>query len=138
VGKKYLMDMSKESERMNLFIDPGWYDFEIVKVIEQTSKSGNNMFKVTVALMNDPTMGTDVYLVAEQGKRWFLKQLLKACDCPANEDGVYEWDEEDIIGRTVSGKIENSIEEWIDRAGNPQATERSKIVSFRKRTVDGE
>jgi len=132
VGKKYSMDMSGESERNNFHLENGWYKFEVAKVEEKISKAGNQMFVVNIALDTNAGIGTEVYMIAEQGKRWFLKQLLKACDCPASEDGVYDWSEEDIIGKIVEGRVENAQEEWIDRNGNPRTTEKSKVVEFRK------
>jgi hypothetical protein len=131
---KYQMDMTTETEP-NKVLEPGWYDFEIVMVEAQTSKQGNEMFKISVALADDPQTGFDVYAIAEKGKRWFLKQLLKACDCPAGEDGVYDWSEEDIEGRTVQGRIENQQETWMDRNNNERTTTKSKIVEFKKLEV---
>lgn len=128
---KYNHDMSGEKEP-NKVLDPGWYDWEIVRVEEQTSKSGNLMFKVSVALAADPQTGMDVYCVAEEGKRWFLKQLLKACDCPQDENGHYDWSEEDIESRTIQGRVENNQETWIDRNNAERTTTKSKIVEFRR------
>jgi hypothetical protein len=132
MGKRYSMDMSQESERNNFSLDEGWHRFEVAKVENKISKAGNEMFVVNIALDTDASIGTEVYMIAEQGKRWFLKQLLKACDCPASEDGVYDWSEEDILGKIVEGRVENVKEEWIDRKGNPKVTEKSKVVEFRK------
>jgi hypothetical protein len=132
MGKKYSHDMSQESEKQNFSLEEGWHKFEISKVENKLSKAGNDMFVIGLALDSNAGIGTEVYMIAEQGKRWFLKQLLKACDCPASEDGVYEWDEDDIIGKTVEGRVENVQEEWIDRKGNARTTEKSKVVEFRK------
>lgn len=132
---RYQMDMSQESEPNKVF-DEGWHDWEIVKVEEQTSKQGNQMFKISFVLADKPSEGTTVYAIAEPGKRWFLKQLLKACDCPASEDGVYDWSEEDIEGKTVQGRIENQKETWIDRDGKDRETLKSKVVEFKKLEVE--
>ena len=131
---KYQMDMTQETEPNKVF-EEGWHDWEVVKVEEQTSQAGNQMFKISLALADKPSEGTVVYAVAEQGKRWFLKQLLKACDCAAGEDGVYDWSEEDVEGQTVSGRIENAKEIWVDREGKTRETLKSKIVEFRKLEV---
>ena len=131
---KYQMDMSQESEPNKVF-DEGWHDWEIVTLEEQTSKGGNQMFKINLALAEKPSEGLPVYAVAEPKKRWFLKQLLKACDCPASEDGIYDWSPEDIEGKTVQGRVENTKEKWIDREGNERETLKSKIVEFRKLEV---
>ena len=131
---KYTMNMSGEKEP-NKVLDPGWYDWEIVKVEEKTSKSGNQMFVVSVALAQDPGTGQDVYCVAEEGKRWFLKQLLKACEVPVLEDGSFDWSEEDLIGKNVQGRVENNQETWIDRQGAERTTTKSKVVEFRKMII---
>jgi hypothetical protein len=130
---KYQMDMNGEDKTMFEMPD-GWHDFEIVKVEEQTSKSGNQMFVAKVVSADDASIGTDVYLIAEKGKRWFLKQLLKACDCAAGEDGVYDWSEEDIEGATVQGRVEHKQEDdWTDRSGKTQPGKlKARIVEFKK------
>jgi hypothetical protein len=131
---KHVMDMTQETEPNKVFTE-GWHDWEVVKVEEETSKAGNQMFKISLVLADKPAEGTVVYAVAEQGKRWFLKQLLIACDCPAGEDGVYDWSEEDVEDHTVSGRVENAKETWIDREGKTRETLKSKIVEFRKMSV---
>lgn len=128
---RYNMNMKGEKEP-NRVLDPGWYDWEIVSVEEQTSKQGNQMFKVAIALATDPQIGMDVYAVAEEGKRWFLKQLLNACECTKDEDGNYDWSEEDLVGKNVQGRVENNQETWIDRQGAERTTTKSKVVEFRK------
>ncbi len=129
---KYQMDMNGEDKVMFEMPD-GWHDFEIVQLEEQTSKQGNQMFLAKVASADDPTIGADVYLVAEKGKRWFLKQLLKACGCSAGEDGVYDFSEEDIEGHTVQGRVEHTQEDdWIDRQGKTQKGKlKARIVEFK-------
>jgi len=131
---KYNHDMSGEKDPNRVF-EIGWYDWEIVKVEQQTSKQGNEMFKVSLALAADPQSGLDIYAVAEQGKRWFLKQLLKACDCPVDEAGNFDWSEEDVEGKTVQGRIENNQETWIDRDGKERTNTKSKIVEFRRLVI---
>jgi hypothetical protein len=131
---KYKHDMSREKEP-NKVLDPGWYDWEIVKVEEKTSKSGNQMFVVSIALSADPQTGMDVYCVAEEGKRWFLKQLLKASEVPILEDGSFDWSEEDLEGKNIQGRVENNQETWIDRQGAERTTTKSKVVEFRKMII---
>ena len=130
---KYQMDMTGE-DKVIFEMEDGWHDFEIVKVEEQTSKQGNQMFLVKVVSAKDYGIGTDVYLIAEKGKCWFLKQLLKACDCPAGEDGVYDWSEEDVEGHNVQGRVDHQQEDdWIDRNGKTQKGKtKARIVEFKK------
>lgn len=133
---KYQMDMNGE-DKVNFEMPDGWHEFEVVKIENTVSKQGNEMFVAKVVSADDAGIGTDVYLIAEKGKRWFLKQLLKACDCPAGEDGVYDWSEEDVEGRTVEGRVEHQQEqEWIDRKGVTQPGKlRARIVEFKKLQV---
>jgi hypothetical protein len=133
---KYKMDMSEETEvRGNEVFSEGWYDWEIVNMEEQTSKQGNQMFKISVALADNPNKGLVIYAVAEPKKRWFLKNLLNAVGCEGGQDGIYDWDIEDVIGYTVSGRIENSIELWKDRNGKERKSTKSKIVEFSRMGV---
>jgi hypothetical protein len=133
---KYQHDMNGE-DKVIFEMSDGWHDFEIVKVEEKMSKQGNQMFLVKVVSTEDYGTGTDVYLVAEKGKRWFLKQLLKACDCPAGEDGVYDWSEEDVEGHTVSGRVEHQQDKpWTDRNNVEQPGKlKARIVEFKKLEV---
>ena len=134
MNKKYSMDMTQEKSPMKL-IPEGWANFEIVKVEEQVSKAGNQMFKISFVLADDPTSGIDIYAIAEPGKRWFLKSLLEVCDCPASADGIYDWSPEDIEGKTIQANVTHQIETWIDRDGNERKTPKAKIVEFRKLEV---
>lgn len=131
---KYQHNMNGEKEP-NKVLDPGWYDWEIVKVDPQRSKQGNNMFVISIALAQDPGTGQDVYCVAEEGKRWFLKQLLKACEVPTLEDGSFNWSEEDLIGKNIQGRVENNQETWTDRENKERITTKSKVVEFRKMII---
>ncbi len=131
---RYNMDMSEEKDPM-LVLDPGWYDWEVVKVESQISKQGNEMFKISLALADNPQSGTDVYAIAKKGKRWFLKQLLKACDVPKDEQDNYDWSEEDLEGKTVSGRIENTEETWTDKNNTERKSTKSKVVEFRRLSI---
>jgi len=133
---KYSMDMNGE-DKVIFEMEDGWHDFEVATIREEKSKQGNEMFVAKLVSADNVGIGTDVYLIAEKGKRWFLKQLLKACDCPAGEDGVYDWSEEDIEGHTVSGRVEHQQEDdWIDRKGVTQKGKlKARIVEFKKLEV---
>lgn len=133
---RYQMDMKNE-DKMIFDLPDGWHDFEIVKIEETTSKQGNQMFIAKLVSAENYGIGTDVYLIAEKGKRWFLKQLLTACSCLAGEDGVYEWSEEEIEGKTIQGRVEHQQEDdWIDRYGKTQKGKlKARIVEFKKLQV---
>ena len=132
----YDMDMNGE-DKVTFEMPDGWHDFEIVKMEEQTAKSGNLMFVAKVVSADNAGIGTDVYLVAEKGKRWFLKQLLNACGCVGGQDGVYNWDIIDVEGHTVQGRVEHQQEDdWIDRKGVTQKGKiRARILEFKKLEV---
>lgn len=134
---KFQHDMRDEDERNTFEMPDGWHKFEIVNIREDTSSRGNEMFVAKVVSTLDYEIGIEVYLVATKGKRWFLKQLLRACDCPAAEDGVYDWSEEDVEGKTVEGRVEHQQEDdWTDRQGKTRPGKiRAKIAEFRKLKV---
>jgi hypothetical protein len=123
---KYKYDMSGESAPKTL-LPKGWRKFRITDGEEQLSKKGNPMFKFTF-LDIDTQTSSDVYAITTQGKRWFLKQILSACHAPAGEDGVYDWDLPDVIGKVVRGRVDHEDNEWINREGKKQVTLQSKIV----------
>lgn len=133
----YDMDMQGE-DKVEFELPDGWHDFEIVKLEEKTSKSGNLMFVAKVVSTINPGIGTDVYLVAEKGKRWFLKQLLKACGCEEDGEGHYLWDISDIEGKTVKGRVEHKQEDdWIDRNNKSQPGKiRARILEFKQLKVE--
>lgn len=132
----YDMDMNGEDKMVFEMLD-GWHDFEIVKLEEQTSKQGNLMFVAKVVSAENVGIGTDVYLVAEKGKRWFLKQLLAACDCTPDDAGHFIWDISDVENKIVQGRVEhNQEDDWIDRQGkNQKGKLKAKIVEFKKLAV---
>lgn len=129
---RFQHDMNGE-DKVIFEMEDGWHNFEVVKIEAKTSNQGNEMFVAKVVSTEEAGIGTDVYLVSGKGKRWFLKQLLKACDCPAGEDGVYDWSEEDVEGKTVQGCVDHQQEDdWIDRKGNTQKGKlRARIVEFK-------
>ena len=130
----YSHDMNGE-DKVVFEVDEGWHDFEIVSIKPSKSKSGNDMFILKVVLDNQIDIGTDVYLLAEKGKRWLLKQLLTACGCNPNEDGTFNWDESDVEGKKIQGFVKHQQEQpWIDRQGKEQPGKlRARIVGFDKK-----
>jgi len=134
---RHTFDMSNEQEAgAQEVFNEGWHDFEIVTMDEMTSKQGNPMFKIHLVLAEDASKGIIVYAISTEGKRWFLKQLLNACACEAGQDGIYDFDTNEIVGHTVSGRIENSQENWKDRTGKERTSTKSKVVEFAKMGVD--
>lgn len=127
------MDMNGE-DKVNFEMPDGWHDFEVVKLTEQKSKQNNDMFVAKVVSAEDYGVGCDVYLVAEKGKRWLLKQLLTACGIVPDENGHMLWDIPDVEGKTIQGRVEHQQEpEWIDRNGKTQPGKiKARIVEFKR------
>ena len=109
----YKHDMSNESKR-KILLPEGFRKFEIRDCKEKISSKGNDMFIFT---LKDIKTGQEdiVYATAVKGKRWFLKQILTACDVAAGQDGIYEWDIPDVLGKTIAGNIYHDDEEYINR-----------------------
>ncbi len=127
---KHSYDMSKESERLDMELKDGVYKFEIVSIEEKVSSQQNDMLVMQVALDSDPSQGSTVYMVTQEGKRWFLKQLLEACGITQNQEGNYDFDTDELIGKLVEAKVVNVNDEWVDRNGATQSKMKSKIVKF--------
>lgn len=125
---KYKHDMSGESERKKL-LPEGWREFRIMDCVEQTSKAGNEMFKFIFRDI-ETQQDEDVYAVALKGKRWFLKQILAACKIEAAQDGIYEWDTNDVLDADVTGLVSHVEEEWINREGVTVKTKKHKITEI--------
>lgn len=130
--KQYSHDMSGETEKKQL-LPAGWREFRINDCAPKVSQAGNEMFEI---VLWDKEMEQDetVYAIAEQGRRWFLKQILGACDVPASKDGVYEWDISDILGKSVMGKVKHvKGDDWINREGKTvEGIPKAKIVQIAK------
>ena len=127
---KYRMDMSGESERHELELPNGWREFVISDCREEQSKAGNDMFIFTLTDKETGQMG-DLYAIATEGKRWFLKAILKACTVKAAADGVYDWEIEDVLDKVVMGKVVNEEETFINREGDSVTKNKSKVVEIK-------
>lgn len=124
------MDMSKESERHEFELPEGWREFVISDCREDMSKAGNVMFVFTL-IDKETEQAGDVFAIATEGKRWFLKQILTACGVAAGADGVYEWEIEDTLNKTIMGKVVNVPETFINRKGEEITTTKSKITEVK-------
>jgi hypothetical protein len=134
----YQHNMSDEKAPSKKKLLPeGIRGFEVVSCEPSISKSGNDMF--IVELKDIETQYIDkVYLVATQGKRWALKQLLTACGVTAGKDGVYDWSTSDIIGKEINGEVEHEDNEYINREGVTIKGKQHRIVSFTEREWDAD
>lgn len=126
------MDMSEEKEvKRRMLLPEGNRPFIIHSCIESTSKSGNPMIVFT--LIDKETKSEDkVYAVAVKGKRFLLKQILTACGIPAGQDGIYEFEINDLLNKEVMGEVIHEENEWINRAGETVKTKQHRIVEFSK------
>ena len=126
---RYKHNMKNEKPPRQV-LPEGWREFTVSSIQESTSKAGNEMF--IVSLLDKETEAViDVYCIATEGKRWMLKSLLTAMGVAAGQDGVYDWDVDEVIGKAVSGKVKNEDEEWIDREGEKRVTAKSRIEEFK-------
>lgn len=100
----------------------------------QTSKSGNEMFAITLEHPSSGSVDT-VYAITTKGKRWILKQFLAACGIVEAEDGNYKWCEEDVLGCSVEAYNVPEDNEFTRRDGTVVKEKRNKINGFRKATV---
>ena len=127
---QYKMDMNSE-KAPGVQFPTGWNKYNVENCVAMTSKKGNEMFKVTIALSADKTVAGDVYAITEPGKRWFLKQLLASCGIPAGTDGIYEFDIGDLLDKPVMAQGIPQEETWIDREGNNRTSTKTKLVAFK-------
>lgn len=128
----YRHDMSGEkAPKRKVCLPKGWRRFKIETVEEAKSKQGNDMFIFTLTDL-ETLSEHDVYAIATQGKRWFLKNILAACNVEAAQDGVYDWDKEDVIGQLIQGFVEHEPNEWTDRKGQLHTDMQSKIVDVKE------
>lgn len=131
MGKNYSMDMSGEKAmKRKRLLEEGWRKFTILDCKEETSKAGNEMFKFTI---RDVETGyeEDIYAIATKGKRWFLKTILSAVGCQAGEDGIYDWNTDDVINKEFMGLVEHESNEYINRDGDTVKGTQHRIVEVK-------
>lgn len=124
----YRMDFSDEPDKKKL-LPEGWRRFQITQCIESISKAGNQMFQFKLKDIETEQV-EEVFAIATQGKRWFLKSILKACDVKAGQDGIYEWDIENVLDKIIAGRVQHINESWINREGESIAAKKAKIVEI--------
>lgn len=128
------LDMTEDNNRW--LPEEGWHDIEIVTMTEGISKQGNSKFTIDFASAINATEGLRQDITNIQGKRWLLRQLLEACGIvpEINKEGkkIYDFEIEDIEGKTVSAKIIHDKAPFIGRDGNEMVIPRPKIIEFKK------
>ena len=123
-------DMSQEKKpNIRKLLPEGLLSMIIESCEPSVSKAGNQMMIVELKEKETGYVET-IYLVAEQGKRWMLKKLLTACGIEAGKDGIYDWNTEDIIGKTIGALNEPEDNTYINREGVEVKTKRNRFTDF--------
>ena len=123
---RYSHDMSDERTPAKVW-DEGWYEFVVSDMVEKTSKSGNEMFVIT---LDNAEGSLDVYAIAVRGKRWFLKRFLEAVGVKETPEKVMEWDVSECIGKTVRGYVADEESTYTDRDGNKRKNIKSVVKNI--------
>lgn len=125
-------DMSNEPKpKLRKLLPKGWRQFTIIACKEAKSKGGNDMFIFTI-VDRETGYEEDIYAVATQGKRWFLKSILTAVGCVGGADGCYEWEIEDVINQTFMGLVEHEPNSYINREGITVDTVQHRITDVKE------
>lgn len=131
----YSMDMKGEkAPKRKKLLPEGWRKFSILDCKESTSKGGNQMFVFTIQDC-DTGYEEDIYAVATQGKRWFLKTILSAVGCQAGEDGVYDWEIGQVINKEFMGLVEHEDNEYVNREGETIKGKQHRITEVKAEEV---
>jgi len=124
------MDMSKETRpNIKKLIAEGWNLMTIDSCEPSVSKAGNSM--MIIELTYKPSDYTEkIYLVAEEGKRWQLKKLLTACGVEAGQDGKYQWNTEEIVGKEIRVLNEPEDNTYTNRQAIEVTTKQNRFTDF--------
>lgn len=121
---------NEKAPSRKVLLPEGWRNFQIESCEKTTSKSGNMMFKV--GLLDEVTQtSTNVYLIAVQGKRWALKQVLDATGVEKQEEDEYDYSQ-DLLGQKVSGLIVHEPNDYINRNGEEVKAMQHKVAEFKE------
>jgi hypothetical protein len=130
------MDMSGEKEVVERSLMPeGWRFLRVENVVEGKSKAGNAQLIWTVEDVEEKLQDV-IYTVAEQGKRWALKNMLLACGVKVENGETYVFELAELEGKTIAGLNKHVPNEFIDRQGNTQKNAQNKFKQFRVLTED--
>lgn len=118
----YNMDMSEEkAPKQRTLLAEGDRLMTIVSCEEKKSKAGNMMF--VIGFKDDDTGHvTDVYAVAEKGKRWFLKSVLEACGAD-----FANWDTPEVLDKKLLCTVVHEENDWVNREGENVKSKQHKI-----------
>jgi hypothetical protein len=122
-------DNMKDEKKPSGIIPAGMRKIRVTEMIEATSKAGNLMFNTTIEDVETHITMVE-YLISVPKKRWKLKSLLSAVGLPAGEDGVYNWDTIDVIGKDCVANVEHYQEDWINKEGNTVKLNKARVTEF--------
>ncbi len=128
MGFLHNMDKEKAPSR-KVLLPEGWRMIRIIGVKEGTSKAGNPQFIFRIQ-DSDTKHEEDLYAVATEGKRYFLKQILVACGVKELL-GTFNWDVPDVLNKEILALVEHKPNEYINRQGETVKTTQHKIVDVK-------
>lgn len=121
-------DMSGEKRPPQL-LPEGARLVRVTEMMLGKSKADNEQYITTIEDVKTHKSMV-IYLVAVPKKRWMLKSLLDACECPASQDGVYNFEVPSIIGKSVIAMVEHFQEPWINTKGENVTNTKAKVTEF--------
>jgi hypothetical protein len=126
----YSQNLKNETmPRQKILLPEGKRTFTFRKVRYETSKKGNPMF--VFGIKDDDTgYEESIYAVDVEGKRGTLKMVLAACGVKEDENGIFNWDNPDVIGKQVIGDVIHEPNDWTDRQGKLHQDKQHKIVDI--------
>ena len=117
-----------EIKALNL-IDPGVYDFEVIKAEQRTSKSGNPMIELVLKVrdMNDRERQITDYLVNMKSMMFKIKHF---ADSVGLQDKYAQgtFSERDCVGR--SGKVEITIQKGQPNPNGGMYADKSAVKDY--------
>lgn len=111
-------------ENKTFHVEPGDYKLRVAEAKEDTSKSGNDMIKLTLRVIKDD--GTDGsmlfdYLVFTESSRWKVDAFLQSCGKHPGDGQSLDIDVDDMIGWECEATL--AVEEFDGKKSN-------KVVSY--------
>jgi len=104
-----MREQTDVNEGLRYFIRPGHYEFEVVKAeVGYTTGLGKKYYQFTFSYDNDK-----VY--EQRFMVWLVAPLLEALGYVADEKGIYDWDTEEVKGKTIAADI--VLEEYTKKDG---------------------
>ena len=106
-------------EARQFFVEPGEYTIRVIDAKEDTSKTGNDMIKLTLeVVMKDGSKGPRLfdYLVFTEKARFKADQFLQATGEHPGDGKDYTWDEQKLIGLECQARL--TVEEYDNKKSN--------------------